>query len=695
MDVHRRLTQARDGRKVSLIGDPHVPLIITEGIPKGDAAVSIELCCIALLGVWNWRGSNQVGGRTALADWDSIALNERTVYVAFDYDVMEKRGVYDALVRLKSFLESKKATVKIIYLPVGQHGEKTGLDDYIAREQAAGRSKDEIRGALLGLATDELRKPATQKADRPEIMISAGRHPEMVDQAEAALVPHAARLKIFQRANEIVRIVVLDRESGNGALQRRRGAVQLAAMSPLMLRDIFEQLILWSRPGQNGPEPADCPSRLPATYLERLGNWKLPMLQGVIEAPIMRPDGSILSASGYDESSRLFLYADSDWAAVPESPTRAHAEAALRELSAPFAEFPFVEDAARSALLAAIITAIQRRLLESAPLFGFDAPSQRSGKSLLAESVGIIATGRKPPSTGVARTDDELRKAITSALREGQLIVNLDNITRPLDSPDLARAITQSEYSDRVLGANKMLRLRTNLLWTATGNNLTFKGDMASRALLCRIDAKVEHPEKRDFEISDLAAHLSAHRKQLAIAALTILRAYHVAGRPRQNLPRWGGFDQWSREIREPLVWLGVADPCRTRERIIVNNPERDSALSILSTWHDLSQDRAVTVAEVIRDGANLKELLLTVAADRTEPAKINPRRLGVWLRSIEDRIFGDFQLSRHGSTQGVARWRVGLVGLVGSRSAGPNGATHTQHNPDSHAAADDGGIEV
>src|SRR5262245_23671072 len=44
------------------LGNPEVPLLVTEGIRKADAAVSSGLCCIALLGVWNWRGTNEYGG---------------------------------------------------------------------------------------------------------------------------------------------------------------------------------------------------------------------------------------------------------------------------------------------------------------------------------------------------------------------------------------------------------------------------------------------------------------------------------------------------------------------------------------------------------------------------------------------------------------------------------------------------------
>jgi len=101
---------------------------------------------------------NDAGGKTALVDWELIALNDRTVYVAFDSDVMEKVEVHSALVRLKAFLESHKATVKLLYLSVGEYGEKPGWMT-LSRNKAGWRNDMEIRDALLALATNELRKP--------------------------------------------------------------------------------------------------------------------------------------------------------------------------------------------------------------------------------------------------------------------------------------------------------------------------------------------------------------------------------------------------------------------------------------------------------------------------------------------------------------------------------------------------------
>lgn len=128
-----------------------VPLFITEGIRKGDAAVSAGICCLALLGVWNFRGKNDQGGNTALIDWEWIALKNRQVYIVFDSDVMTKRTVHEALTRLSALLSQMGATIAYCYLPPKPDGSKVGLDDYLADGHTI---KD-----LLHLSTSELAKP--------------------------------------------------------------------------------------------------------------------------------------------------------------------------------------------------------------------------------------------------------------------------------------------------------------------------------------------------------------------------------------------------------------------------------------------------------------------------------------------------------------------------------------------------------
>jgi len=130
------------------LADPQIPLLITEGSKKADAAVSVGLCCIALLGVWNWRGTNASGGKTALADWNSVALNDRRVGIVFDSDAERKPEVRRAIVALGQYLESRGATVNVIRLPDAASGAKQGLDDWLA----AGHTAQELAGLAVPLS---------------------------------------------------------------------------------------------------------------------------------------------------------------------------------------------------------------------------------------------------------------------------------------------------------------------------------------------------------------------------------------------------------------------------------------------------------------------------------------------------------------------------------------------------------------
>jgi hypothetical protein len=90
------------------LGNPSIPLFITEGLKKSDSLVSRGLCAVTLLGVWSWRGTNEHGGKVALYEWEYVALNNgRRVYIVFDSDVMLQPGVHEALRRVKALLESR------------------------------------------------------------------------------------------------------------------------------------------------------------------------------------------------------------------------------------------------------------------------------------------------------------------------------------------------------------------------------------------------------------------------------------------------------------------------------------------------------------------------------------------------------------------------------------------------------------
>ncbi len=117
-------------RCVPLLGDPSVDLYITEGAKKADALASHGLCTVNLSGVWGFKGKNDLGGVTILADMDYLALNQRNVVIAYDSDVSTKSQVKQAMERLAEHLQRKGAIVSSVYLPQ-QGTEKVGVDDFL------------------------------------------------------------------------------------------------------------------------------------------------------------------------------------------------------------------------------------------------------------------------------------------------------------------------------------------------------------------------------------------------------------------------------------------------------------------------------------------------------------------------------------------------------------------------------------
>jgi len=162
------------------LGDPSRPLWITEGIRKADAAVTVGLDCLALLGVWNWRGRNDYEASTALAFWESVALTDRRVYVCFDSDVMLKRSVHTALCRLGAFLARRGAKVAYAYLPSGDGG-KVGLDDYLA---AGGTVPELVRSAR----SEPIEPPDPEPGPEPDAPARPSRPAAEVRAGGAALL---------------------------------------------------------------------------------------------------------------------------------------------------------------------------------------------------------------------------------------------------------------------------------------------------------------------------------------------------------------------------------------------------------------------------------------------------------------------------------------------------------------------------
>ena len=212
---------------------------------------------------------------------------------------------------------------------------------------------------------DRLREHQERMTKRPEIEVVAGKLPEVVDQAEDALIERG--LSIYQRGNKLVRPIRAG-ESAEDGIRSRKGALTLQIVTLPGLCEAFDLAAAFAKyDGRTKSlRPIDCPEKIAKTYLARAGRWRLPELLGIVEAPTLRRDGSILDKPGYDDSSGLlFDPGELEPLEIPEQPSRDEALAALALLTDLIRDFPFKSDADRSVAIAAMLTALIRSSLRS------------------------------------------------------------------------------------------------------------------------------------------------------------------------------------------------------------------------------------------------------------------------------------------------------------------------------------------
>jgi putative DNA primase/helicase len=337
-------------------------------------------------------------------------------------------------------------------------------------------------------------------------------------------------------------------------------------------------------------DPIDPPKDVIETLLD-LGHWGFPSVVGIVNSPTMRPDGSLITEPGYDARTQLWYKpaGDVELARVPDQPTKADAQAALRALNDLLAGFPFTKgedgnSVAKSVALAAILTTTIRGAFDIAPLFLFLAPESGTGKTFLTKVIATISTGRDATAVVGSRNPEEMEKRLGSAAFEALPILSLNNLSFDLESDLLCQMVSDGVVKIRPLGKSETIRCDcrgTTVL--ANGNNIRLVGDLVRRTLTCHLDARMESPETRSFAF-DPVARVKGDRGKYLAAVFTIVRAYMAAGcpAPRGALPL-AGFDEWSNVVRFPLVWLGMPDPVMSMEGARAMDPKREALRGLIA----------------------------------------------------------------------------------------------------------------
>ena len=456
-------------------------------------------------------------------------------------------------------------------------------------------------------------------ATRRRIKIVAGELHHLASEGEAAII--ASGPPVFQRAM-LVRPAIMEMDAADGGKTQVTGLHRLDA--PGML-DLFCQTGEWMKYSRmlKKDVKADPPEVVANILLKREGEWNFPYLRGIIAHPTIRHDGTLIDRSGYDKASGYYLALPSglNMPSISEKPSKGECVRAMEELEGLLIEFPFIDDggASRSVALSLLMTAVVRAAMDVAPIHGATAPIRGSGKSFLYDIAGAIVYGGRCPVIYAGNSSDELEKKLNGLLLQGATLFSIDNLNIPLEGDLICQIATQSVLGLRRLGKSDMYQTPNSALAGVTGNNLVVMEDVTRRVVLASMDAKVERPEYRRFTANPFKTVLKDRGRYIA-AILTIVRGYLTAG--EKSAPEaLASFDDYTRFVRGPLVWLGMADPAATMDKLHEADPVLVSLRSVMAAWEAaIGLDRPVTAAGAI-EAAQSQEFEDT-PANETEAAK-------------------------------------------------------------------------
>jgi hypothetical protein len=459
-------------------------------------------------------------------------------------------------------------------------------------------------------------------------------------------------LGVFQRSGKLVAITREARDDGK--LIRPRGTPTIRELPAARVSEMV---------GALGGD-----RKLVPAVMAR-GEWDdIRPLDAIVSYPVMRRDGTLLTRSGYDSATRTLaeMAIDLD---VPDAPTRVDAIVARSLLTELVGDFPFA-NGGRSAWLAALLTPLARPAIDGpTPLLLLDASQRGSGKTLLADALSTIVTGEVASRRVAPKTREEWDKVLFSILLAGDPLVLFDNVTNMLVSDALDAVLTGTVFAQRVLGVNEDRRVAVRTMFIASANNARLSTDLVRRSLGCRLEPADENPEMRTtFREPDLLGHVRRERHRYLAAALTILRAYAVADRPRVTARPMGSYTAWCRVVRDALVWAGAEDPATTQDALRESaDVERDELGDLLSAWHATLGDRAVTARELLdaaRAGTDAGRLLDALRGAMPSGAEPSAHGIGNALRKVRGQIVGGLVLRESAGLTGAnaRKWCIRSV---------------------------------
>lgn len=647
---------------------PTSPVLVVEGTKQSLAAACWAPPAYSVYGMAGCEGASKISLRR---------FSGREVVVCLDADSAENLNVYEAGQALAHRLTDRNATAR--FLQLNARGSQ-GLDDVLARDW----DPDERTEYLARKISEAIDKPAPRKPTsrrvrtteavtlpdtqgRTGVAVNLDRG-EVISKITGALVERAGGTSLFNYGGVITK-------------------VQGASTKPLPEGDFLKMLTEhvacyhYKAPTSSQPavfDPAWPDGQTVKAVMSESSASVFPPLHRVVRTPFLRPDGTVCTTEGYDESTRTVLVMGGmEVTEAAEEPSPEGVRAAVSYLMDEWlGDFRFETTADRANVLAAVLTPFVRGLVPLVPLCVVSGIGPGVGKNLLADNLSVLVTGEAATPLPYVQDEDETRKQLTAAFRTGAEMFVFDE-AHNISGASLARALTGRTWADRVLGASTMVEYPNQVTWMALGNQAMVQGDLYRRVYFVKIggDERSHDREGSEYRHPDLTGWAMENRGTLLLAVMTVLRGWVAAGRPGHSRgSTMGSFEAWDRMMSGICAFAGYPE-------FLTDARERRSESDLFGSYWSAHLEwtarkfrgRTFTTAEV-------RAAALTDASGYEAPLGLDDpaekgyaRKLGQAYAQVKGRHFSGHKLVKAGmGHKSTSKWQIetldgGMEGTEGT----------------------------
>jgi hypothetical protein len=377
----------------------------------------------------------------------------------------------------------------------------------------------------------------------------------------------------------------------------------------------------------------------------------------VSHTPTLSPSGRMIQTSGYDEETKIYIILPNDY--QPCS-SRSQAIEIVKDI---LADFPHETPADLCHAVSFPMTCIMRHYVASpTPLYRFESPTPGTGKTLEGRTLFEIITPNTEYLPAV-EDNEEAKKTITAALLRMPAVIAFDNVSK-FEAIAAMQALTTTWWTTRLLGQNKMVSLPIWCAWAITVNNPELSHEMLRRSVRVRLNAHVEHPERRpasSFRHPDIVGYVRKFRSQV-LAAWTNLCELEGDYKPNGKQPYLGSYGPWCEALYPRLESAGFHDFLETYDEDLQKaSAGSDQAIAdFVRLWAEQHGTMECTAETLL----SLAESIEGLPVKRSKEGFISKNSLGWLIKKIRDRVYGSYcvepmEHGRYGNTYSLSEVNV------------------------------------